>query len=226
MKPSTVVYIKKKDQNWILIRKNAQRAIKAFERQADAIKYGRAFAKKHQLKLSIYKADGKLKDSISYKDKKSSTTPKTGSPSKPKTSKTPKPTTTLHSELKKLFKKTGGSPISKPPTDKAIKVVEQKVDFSFSSEYKSFLKAGGTGIDSRVELFALEELAKETKQARKWIQHSQAFVPIAYDNGDYFCLLANGKIGHWYHDSRRIEKEWTSMRTFLKSFLSKQLITD
>lgn len=197
MTKSSIIFVKKKEENWIVIRKDSKRATKVLGTQAEAIKYGRQFAKKQAAKLSIYKADGKLKESISYNKK-------TPSSSKPSTTSS-KRKSSLKRELKTIFQKTGQQP-KRFAKDVAIVKVEKTIGMNFSKEYTNFLKSGGTSIDTYIELFKINEIAKETKKARKYVKLPETLIPIGYDNGDYFCITESGKIVNWYHDSKMVEK--------------------
>lgn len=107
------------------------------------------------------------------------------------------------------------------PSDDLITQREREFGLKFSEDYRFFLKNtanlfyGTKDIsivhdDStmRGELTRVREDALKASVPIDWL-------PICEDNGNYFCLLPNGKVQYWSHDSRETEV-WNSLADWIK----------
>jgi hypothetical protein len=105
----------------------------------------------------------------------------------------------VRSMVAKLLKK--GSPrLAKrnPPDDKLIQWHEKKAGFKFSPEFKAFLKAGGTEVDSSYTFFGLTGMFPEVVKHGKWMRETfrleEPDFCFCYDNGAYFSLTPGGQV--------------------------------
>jgi hypothetical protein len=53
---------------WMVKKSGSSRATRTFETQAEAIRYGRALAKKERTELYVHGRDGLIKDKATYRD--------------------------------------------------------------------------------------------------------------------------------------------------------------
>ncbi|WP_081067688.1 SMI1/KNR4 family protein [Burkholderia stagnalis] len=122
-------------------------------------------------------------------------------------------------ELKNL---SAGRRIKTPaPDDELLSEYESEIGFSFSDEYRLFLKDASTIFfgtkeplvvtrerDDRCELLAAIQEARRIGLPRDWI-------PICEDNGDYYCIVPGGQIRFWSQDGSTTES-WPDLADWVK----------
>ncbi|WP_081057791.1 SMI1/KNR4 family protein [Burkholderia vietnamiensis] len=122
-------------------------------------------------------------------------------------------------ELKNL---SAGRRIKTPsPDDNVISEYEKEVGFSFSDEYRFFLKEASAIFFGVVEPLVLTRERNDRSELRSAVIAAREiglphdWLPICEDNGDYYCIIPDGKIRFWSPDGVATESwadlaEWVS----------------
>ncbi|PKR57771.1 SMI1/KNR4 family protein [Thalassospira lohafexi] len=108
------------------------------------------------------------------------------------------------------------------PNDAIIERYERKTGFNFPEDYKLFLKSVSNAFVGYMSPFTLNEreeenygdLAVGVREARK-VGIPQDWLPICEDNGDYYCIVPDGRIRFWDHNGAT-EESWPDLATWAK----------
>ena len=121
-------------------------------------------------------------------------------------------------ELKSL-----NEPVPKPlrlPTEKEIEKVEKELGIKFYPDYERFLLEASDVVYGTLEPATIPEESGHTyivplaKEA--WaLGVPSDLVPIAEDNGDYYCMNDTGHVLFWSHNGLTGEK-WSSLAAWIK----------
>lgn len=122
------------------------------------------------------------------------------------------------SELRKL-----NEPVPillKLPTDDEIAAVEMELGVKFHPDYKRYLLEASDVTFGVLEPATIPKASGHTyivPMARQaWMDGvPQGLVPIAEDNGNYYCMDAQGQILYWSHDGETGEK-WPSLSVWIR----------
>lgn len=108
------------------------------------------------------------------------------------------------------------------PSDALIHRYEKVTGFTFPEDHKIFLKAVSNAFIVYMSPFTLNESMKEDfgdlrvgiNEARE-IGVPESWLPICEDNGDYYCLLPDGKVRFWDHNGSS-DEAWPDLATWAK----------
>ncbi|GAB4187976.1 MAG: SMI1/KNR4 family protein [Wenzhouxiangellaceae bacterium] len=123
------------------------------------------------------------------------------------------------SELRELLLDTPKKPML--PDEKLVQNYEEKIGFKFSDNYKKFLMKASDVFVGTLSPFVITkdgnaqgELALAVAAARAaGVPHS--WLPVCEDNGDYYCILSDGKVRFWSHDGVS-EDSWENLESWIK----------
>ena len=121
-------------------------------------------------------------------------------------------------ELKSL-----NEPVSKPlrlPTEHDIEKVEKELGINFHPDYERYLLEASDVVYGTLEPATISEDSGHTyivPLAREaWaLGVPRDLVPIAEDNGDYYCMNNKGQVLFWSHNGPTSEK-WPSLAVWIK----------
>ena len=114
-------------------------------------------------------------------------------------------------------------PVAKPlrlPTDKEIELVEKELGIEFHPDYKKYLSKASDVIYGVLEPATIPPesghtyivpLAKSAWQSGV----PKDLIPIAEDNGDYYCMDQAGQVLFWSHNGATSEK-WSSLANWIQ----------
>ncbi|MGT0246464.1 SMI1/KNR4 family protein [Burkholderia pyrrocinia] len=121
-------------------------------------------------------------------------------------------------ELKIL---SAGKRIKTPaPDDVLISNYEKEIGFSFSDEYRLFLKDASTIFFGVMEPLVVTDERNDRCELSLAIQKARQiglpfdWLPICEDNGDYYCIIPDGKIRFWSPDGVTVES-WASLAEWI-----------
>ncbi|WP_193101353.1 SMI1/KNR4 family protein [Burkholderia sp. Z1] len=121
-------------------------------------------------------------------------------------------------ELKIL---SAGTRIKTPaPDDTLISEYEKDVGFSFSEEYRLFLKDASTIFFGVMEPLVITSERNDRCELSSAIQKARQiglpfdWLPICEDNGDYYCIVPDGKIRFWSPDGVTAES-WAGLAEWI-----------
>jgi len=122
-------------------------------------------------------------------------------------------------ELKSLSVDTPKKP--ELPDGHLIHKYEEKIGFKFPDDYKRFLmEASDVCVGTLSPLIVTNdinapgELSLALAEGREF-GLPEDWLPICEDNGDYYCILADGKIRFWSHDGATDDR-WPNLETWIK----------
>lgn len=122
-------------------------------------------------------------------------------------------------ELKSLSIDTPKKP--KLPDEQLICEYEQNIGFTFADDYKKFLmEASDVFVGMLNPLImtkdgnAQGELAIALLEGRE-LGLPDDWLPICEDNGDYYCMLSDGRIRFWSHNGIT-DDSWPNLATWIK----------
>ena len=105
------------------------------------------------------------------------------------------------------------------PTDAEIDLAQEALGFIFPSDYRAFLK-GGDDVANAVFEPAIVlpgcsrlDLVEIANTAWTVMGVSRRLLPFIEDNGDYFCLSANGEVTYWSHNGS-VNESWSNLATW------------
>lgn len=108
------------------------------------------------------------------------------------------------------------------PDDRLLDECEAKTGFRFSDDYRKFLKqASDVFVGVLSPLIVTEngddpgELSIALSEARE-MGLPNDWLPICEDNGNYYCLLDDGKVRFWSHDGAT-DESWPDLATWIKT---------
>lgn len=209
--------------------KGSTRATRRLPTQREALAVAQEFARRQGTQVVLHGRDGKPKKTYDYRkapkakgatsNRKTSTRRTAASPKRPKAS--PK-RITIAAALKDLKKK--DEPVPKPPSlpsPRQVSRAEKRLKMTFPPQYTKFLLEASNVTVGTIEPATLsgkgaDDLVGLAKEAWKQSGVPRELLPFAYDNGDYYCLDASGRVLHWYHDSRQVERTWPSFAAWIK----------
>ena len=119
--------------------------------------------------------------------------------------------------------RTLNEPVPKPPrlpTLDEITQAEQKYDFTFHDDYKQFLLEASDVVLGTLEPTTIPSdtghtfIGEVVTNARQ-LGLPLTFVPIAEDNGDYYCMKPSGDIIFWSHHGVNDEC-WPDLETWIR----------
>ena len=108
------------------------------------------------------------------------------------------------------------------PDDALIERYEEIVGIKFSDDYIVLLKNVSNAFVGRISLLTLNnemgdiygELYSAVKQARD-AGVPVSWLPICEDNGDYYCIVPDGKVCFWDHNGATNEL-WPDLATWAR----------
>ncbi|RUO80373.1 SMI1/KNR4 family protein [Idiomarina tyrosinivorans] len=108
------------------------------------------------------------------------------------------------------------------PNDETLDLYDNELGFCFPDDYRLFLKEASDSILNgkdalRVtdEMDSPRELIKIAKNA--WQEGvPESWLPICEDNGNYYCITADGDVRYWSHDGPTDER-WPDLATWIES---------
>lgn len=114
-------------------------------------------------------------------------------------------------------------PVPKPPRLPSldeIAAVEQRFGFAFHSDYKQFLLEASDVVLGTLEPTTIPNDSGHTFIGSVVIDARQQglpsnLVPIAEDNGDYYCMQPTGEVVFWSHDGAT-EEHWPDLATWIR----------
>lgn len=104
-----------------------------------------------------------------------------------------------------------------PPSDKEIEEAQEKLGFTFPSEYIEFIKSGYDLGDAPLEALEISnppshaDIFEALESARKYYQLPADLCPICEDNSDYYCLNNDGEVVFWSHNGAT-DKKWANVK--------------
>ncbi|WP_215755505.1 SMI1/KNR4 family protein [Acetobacter sp. P5B1] len=106
------------------------------------------------------------------------------------------------------------------PDDFLIREYEKNIGLKFPNDYKKILKNVSNAFVGYISLLTLNkemggiygELLTTLKEARAQ-GLPKTWLPICEDNGDYYCILPDGKISFWSHNGVSHET-WPNLATW------------
>ncbi|UXN59258.1 SMI1/KNR4 family protein [Phyllobacterium zundukense] len=129
---------------------------------------------------------------------------------------------TVLAELKTLSK----GEISRVPLpdDALIAQYERETGFTFPEDYKVFLKKASNVSYGLMEplylttstdpIFLAQDL-KENIVAAKQVGVPADWLPICYDNGDFYCIVPDGRVRFWSHNGYS-DESWEDLAAWIK----------
>lgn len=102
------------------------------------------------------------------------------------------------------------------PTDAEISEAERRLGVSFHADYRAFLRGGSDVGDSVLEPAVILpgsgylDLFGMTDRAWRLAGVPRELFPFVEDNGNYYCLRANGEVVYWSHDGTT-EETWVNI---------------
>ena len=106
------------------------------------------------------------------------------------------------------------------PSEEEVRNIENKLGLKFHPDYKRYLLEA-----SDVVLGALEPATIHANSGPTYIVDvvnraremgvPESLVPIAEDNGDYYCMSDDGEIRFWSHNGSTDEK-WPNLETWIQ----------
>ncbi|MGV7962988.1 SMI1/KNR4 family protein [Photorhabdus tasmaniensis] len=107
------------------------------------------------------------------------------------------------------------------PDDELLTKYEHDIGFTFPADYKKVLKEIGNVFYGTIELLSVTkdkknygELSQSLDDARK-LGVPKDWLPICEDNGNYYCLLADGQVRYWSHDGYSDEM-WSDITDWIQ----------
>ncbi|QEM83267.1 SMI1/KNR4 family protein [Halomonas binhaiensis] len=108
------------------------------------------------------------------------------------------------------------------PTDSLIDKYERLSGLSFPDEYKKFLKTVSNAFVGFMSPLTLNEKMEEKygdllfsiREGRK-VGVPENWLPICEDNGDYYCIVPDGRVLFWDHNGAT-DESWPNLATWAK----------
>lgn len=108
------------------------------------------------------------------------------------------------------------------PDDELIEKYEQMTNIAFPEDYKVFLKSVSNAFVGFMSPFTVNQdisvrhgdLIAGINDARK-VGVPEDWLPICEDNGDYYCIVPDGKVRFWDHNGTNNES-WPDLATWIK----------
>lgn len=110
------------------------------------------------------------------------------------------------------------------PDDDLIEKYEKATGFTFPEDYKVFLKTVSNAFVGYMSPFTLNaqllqdygDLLVGINEGRK-VGVPQDWLPICEDNGDYYCIVPDGRVRFWDHTSCGSSGEsWPNLAAWIK----------
>ena len=107
------------------------------------------------------------------------------------------------------------------PDDGLIAAYEHELGISFLDDYKIFAKEASDSVFNGKDALRLTENRNSPRELLSVISEARAqgvpysWLPICEDNGNYYCLLADGTVSYWSHDGYSNET-WPSLASWIK----------
>ena len=131
----------------------------------------------------------------------------------------------LTEELVALRERNDSVPVPpRLPTVAEVDAAERELGVHFHPDYRRFLLEAGDVVFGTLEPAQVTpdaerlSLAAITEEAREAMDLPARLLPICEDNGDYYCMRANGRSSEvifWSHDGATDER-WDDLATWIE----------
>lgn len=106
------------------------------------------------------------------------------------------------------------------PTPAEVDAVQEKLGIRFHPDYVRYLLEASDVVCGTLEPATVPEDSGHTyivpMATHAWAAGLPAdLVPIAEDNGDYYCMNARGEVLYWSHDGET-DEEWPDLATWIE----------
>ena len=108
------------------------------------------------------------------------------------------------------------------PDDHLIRKYEEATELEFPEDYKTFLKSVSNAFVRYISPFTLNaelledygDLCAGINEGRK-VGVPRDWIPICEDNGDYYCIVPDGRVRFWDHNGSS-DEAWPSIAAWAK----------
>lgn len=107
------------------------------------------------------------------------------------------------------------------PTDTVLDEYEKQIGFTFTQDYRDFLKTASDSICNGKAVLRITETRDHSRELAlaiddaRYVGVPDDWLPFCEDNGDYFCFLSDGTIHFWTPDGTTNES-WPDLATWIK----------
>ncbi|UXM94390.1 SMI1/KNR4 family protein [Bartonella sp. HY329] len=127
----------------------------------------------------------------------------------------------IETEIENINNLKDVNPFTPPkPTDNLINIYENKLGFIFNDDYKQFIKLVGYSTYNGRDILDITGDAEDGRDLLAHINYAREigipydWLPFSEDNGDYFCLLPNGKVKFVSHNGTS-EEVWDNLASWI-----------
>ncbi len=115
-------------------------------------------------------------------------------------------------------------PVPKPfrlPTEDEVGAAERQLGIRFTDDYRQYLLEASDVVYGALEPAVVVadsghlSLVEVAESAWTEMDLPRDLLPICEDNGDYYCLNAQGEVSFWSHNGTTAEK-WPDLATWIK----------
>ena len=117
-------------------------------------------------------------------------------------------------------------PVPKPlrlPTETEVNLAEERLGIKFPADYRRYLLKASDVVFGTLEPAVVTpdaghlSLIEMSESAWSEMELPRDLLPICEDNGDYYCLAADGTVKFWSHNGTT-DESWTELATWIKQF--------
>lgn len=115
-------------------------------------------------------------------------------------------------------------PVPKPlrlPTETEVHLAESSLGLKFPEDYRRYLLEASDVVFGAVEPAVVTpdaghlSLVEMAESAWSDMELPRDLLPFCEDNGDYYCLAADGSVRFWSHNGAT-DESWTDLATWIK----------
>lgn len=115
-------------------------------------------------------------------------------------------------------------PVPKPlrlPTETEVHLAESNLGLKFPDDYRRYLLEASDVVFGTLEPAVVTpdagylSLVEMAESAWSEMELPRDLLPFCEDNGDYYCLAADGSVKFWSHNGAT-DESWTDLATWIK----------